>query len=272
MDGDSAAAFREKAEEAAMFVEGISKLPAGPADLGRFEAEMRTAAECGARVVRVVMIPGRRYERYASEEAFQAALRKGRESLALGAPAATRHGIRLAVENHNDQRIAERLKVLEEFAGEGVGCCLDCANSLSLLESPLGVLKAYVPFALSVHVKDIVVAESEQGFRYSDVALGDGFLDLERIVRTVRSAKPDVRFCLETITREPHDVPCLTPDYWSTLAGVPARDLARTLALVRSNAKERLPGAEALTLEGEIRREDETVRKSLAFARDRLGL
>ena len=82
----------------------------------------------------------------------------------------------------------------------------------------------------------------------------------------------EVQFCLETITREPHDVPCLTPAYWSTLAGVPARDLARTLAVVRANAIERIPKAKAPTEEEEMRREDETVRRSLEFARTRLGL
>ena len=44
------------------------------------------------------------------------------------------------------------------------------------------------------------------------------------------------------ITRDPLSVPCITDRYWATFADLPARELARTLALVRAHPpREPLP-------------------------------
>ncbi len=40
--------LRERAEAASMYLEGIAALPRDDADLGRFEAELRTARQAGA--------------------------------------------------------------------------------------------------------------------------------------------------------------------------------------------------------------------------------
>jgi hypothetical protein len=67
-------------------------------------------------------------------------------------------------------------------------------------------------------------------------------------------------------------VPCLTEGYWATFADVPARDLARTLGIVRARAARELPRVSHLPLEKQVAREAENVEKCLAFARERLGL
>ena len=41
-------------------------------------------------------------------------------------------------------------------------------------------------------------------------------LDLPRIVRTLKSARPEIRLNLEMITRDPLKVPCLSDRYWTT--------------------------------------------------------
>ena len=55
----------------------------------------------------------------------------------------------------------------------------------------------------------------------------------------LRAARPDVRFNLEMITRDPLKIPCLTQGYWVTFAEFPARNLARALAMVRAHAAKR---------------------------------
>ncbi|MGQ9590311.1 MAG: sugar phosphate isomerase/epimerase family protein [Planctomycetota bacterium] len=271
-DDASAARLRERAEADGMFVEGIVKLPAGRSELERFEAEMRTAARAGARVARTVLTPGRRYEKYRDAEEFRAALRRGRESLEAAEPLAAKHGVRIAVENHNDQRVEERLEILRALSSEHVGACVDPANAFSLLEDPVRVAEAYAPFALSVHLKDLAVREHPDGFLEADVALGDGIVDLPKVVRVLREAKPEVRFQLETIAKEPHLVPCLTDAYWDLLGSAPARDLAATLRAVRARAAAQLPPFEELSVEERIEREEAMVRRSLAYAGERLGL
>ena len=101
-DESAARALRERAEAASMYLEGIVALPRDQADLDRFEAELRTAERAGARVVRTVMLSGRRYETFATAEAFRRFAESSSHSLKLAAPAAARHGILLAVENHKD--------------------------------------------------------------------------------------------------------------------------------------------------------------------------
>jgi len=71
-------------------------------DLGRFEAEIRMAAEVGALAVRTVIMPGRRYEQFKSLAEFKEFETRGRQMLERAAPIVTKHRVRLAVENHKD--------------------------------------------------------------------------------------------------------------------------------------------------------------------------
>jgi sugar phosphate isomerase/epimerase len=184
-----------------------------------------------------------------------------------------RHHFRLAVENHKDQRVGEKLELLKRVGSEFIGLCVDVGNNFTLLEDPLETVRAFAPWALSVHIKDHVVQEHPDGFLLADVPLGEGFLDLAAIVQSLRQAKPAVRFNFETITRDPLVVPVLNDGFWATLADTPARELARTWGVVKRRAPpeppvavSQLPPAEQLELE---RR---NVARSLVYARERLGL
>jgi sugar phosphate isomerase/epimerase len=264
--------LRRKAEAFGMFIEGIAGLPKSDADLERFDDEVRTAKQAGARAIRVVMIPGRRYERFDDAGEFRQLADRGRRSLERAEPIAARHGVPLALENHKDQRIDERLDVFRRISSQYVGACVDTGNSFALLEDPVEVIRAYAPWAVSVHLKDQAVAEYEDGFLLADVPLGDGFLDLREMVRILREAKPDVCFGLELITRDPLEVPCLTEKYWATFSAVPGRDLARTLRTVRACESKPLPQVSPLPLDEQVAREEDNVKTSLAYAREQLKL
>ncbi len=265
--------LRHRAIQLGMFVEAIAGLPQSTTDVERFDAQVRTAKRAGARAIRVVIIPGRRYERFDTAEEFRQFAERGRKSLELAEPVATRHRLPLAVENHKDQRVAERLALLEQIDSEWVGACVDTGNSFALLEDPVEVVEAYAPWAVCVHLKDQTVRPDDDGFLFADAALGQGFLDLPKMVEILRKAKPDITFSLETITRDPLKVPCLTEKYWATFADVPGRDLARTLRTVRQHAaKKPLPTISQLPSAEQVRAEDDNVTTSLEYARERLGL
>src|SRR5262249_35728609 len=145
-------------------------------------------------------------------------------------------------------------------------------NNLALLEDPLEVVETLAPWAYSTHLKDMAVAEYGEGFLLAEVPLGEGILDLKRIVSTLRRARPEVRLNLEMITRDPLKVPCLTPKYWATFETLPGRSLAQTLTYVRGHVPAQpLPGVSSLTLEERLAMEESNVRKSLAYARQHLG-
>ncbi|MCY2993856.1 MAG: sugar phosphate isomerase/epimerase [Planctomycetota bacterium] len=271
-DDAYASRLREQAERYQMFVESTLELPRNEADRERFEAEVRTAKRAGADVARVVLLPGRRYERFSSLQEFREFADLGLKSLQLAEPIAARHAVRLAVENHKDHRIQEKLAVLKQLSSEHVGVCVDVGNNLALLEDPQETVTAFAPWACAVHLKDHFVREFENGFLLADAALGDGFLDLPQLVAILRKANPGIHFCLETITRDPLRVPCLTDKYWATFSDLPGRDLARTLRTVRAHTASALLEPSRLSLQEQVTLEQETVRKSLAYAREQLNL
>lgn len=264
--------LREKAEQAGMFVEGIVSPPSGRADVERFDAQLTTAARAGAGIARTVIMPGRRYEFFESAAQFREFAERGRRALELAEPVAAKHRVRLAVENHKDQRVPERIELLRRLSSPWIGACVDVGNSFALLEDPLAVVEAYAPWAISVHLKDQTVQEYEDGFLFGDAALGKGFLDLKRIVQHLRQAKPEARFSLEVITRDPLKIPCLTEKYWATLTDVPGTDLARTLRIVRVHAQATLLCVSGLSPTDRAEIEEGNIRQSLVYARTELGL
>ena len=158
----------------------------------------------------------------------------------------------LAVENHKDHRDEQRIALFEHISSEYVGACVDTGNSFALLEDPIETIERFAPWAHSVHLKDQAVKPYEDGFLLGDIPLGQGFIDLKRIVRILREKKPEIRFSLELITRDPLKVPVLKTKYWATFPEVPGSDLARTLKDVQSKAADRLQGVTSLSEEDQL--------------------
>ncbi len=267
-----AAALRERAAAAGMYIEGIVSAPKRPSDLDRFEAEMRSAAAVGAKAVRSTIFTGRRYEYFDSLAEYKDHDAQARRSLELAAPIAEKYRVAFAPENHKDHRIAERVAALCAIDSEYVGVCVDTGNNFALLEDPVETVKALAPWTHAVHIKDQAVRLVPEGFLFGDIPLGQGFIDLKQIVSILRQAQPEVHFTLELLTRDPLLVPCLEPSYWSTFPDLPAEDLARTLRTVRDHQAEALQYPSKLTLNEQVALERQNVVESILFARDQLGL
>lgn len=260
-------------EKYGMYVEGSTRAPKDAADVERFEREIATSRACGATVVRTVMSPGRRYETFNSAKDFAAFAIQALASLRLAEPVMTRQKVALAVENHKDFRTDELIDVMKTISSDRVGVCVDTGNSIALLERPTETATALAPWATSCHLKDMGVEESSDGFLLAEVPLGEGFLDLRAIAEALKKARPSLRFSLEMITRDPLRIPCLKDDYWATLDKVPARDLARMLAFVKTHAaKTPLPRVSKMSEAEQLTAEDANVRRSLDFGRDKIGL
>jgi sugar phosphate isomerase/epimerase len=254
-----------------LYLEGSIALPRDKGDLERFTAEVRTVKRCGATAFRTVLTTGRRYEVFDSADGFRKFLEEGKQSLALARPVVEKLEVRLAVENHKDLRTPELLEVIKKLDSPFVGVCLDTGNSIALLEPPQETADLLAAHVFTTHVKDMGVEEYADGFLLAEVPLGTGFVDLAKLLTTVRRARPEVRLNLEMITRDPLKIPCLTQRYWATLESVTGRRLAEMLALVRARAgKKPLPRISELDRDEQLRREDENVRQSLRYARERL--
>ncbi len=271
LDENYCARLRDKAAEYGMYVEVSSRLPQNDRDLERFERTVRATRAAGASVIRTVMLGGRRYENFSTLKDWTEFARTSWKSLTQAEPILRKHGVRLAIENHKDWRIDEMLRILERIDSASVGVTIDTGNNISLLEDPQETVRAFAPYANSVHLKDMGLESDEEGFLLAEVPFGEGCLDLKAIVESIRSVRPEVRFTLEMITRDPLKVPCLDENYWITMGRVPARDLASTLRAVRNNSKP-LPRIGHLPVEERIRIEERNNRACLDYARVHLGL
>ena len=272
-DDTFVAKVNEAVKASGLYLEGIVGLPRTESDVARFNDELRTAKECGATILRSVMLSGRRYETFDTADAFRQFAERSWQSLVLAKPVVEKLGMRLAIENHKDWRVPELLSILKRIDSPNIGVTLDTGNSIALLEEPHEVVEAYAPYTFTLHFKDMAVAEYGDGFLLSEVPLGTGFVDLPRIIKLVRDKRPESNFNLEMITRDPLRVPCLRTKYWATFADLPAKVRAGALAMVRDKAsKVPLPRISELSQQDQLAREDENVRASLEFARKSLTI
>lgn len=272
LDAARVKSTRDFAAEHSLYIDGIVNPPKDENDLARFGAEIRTASEVGVQAVRTVVMPGRRYEQFKSLAEVREAEAKALRILELAVPIITKHRVKLAVENHKDQRIDERLTLYKHLSCEFIGATVDTGNSFALLDDPYGAIEALAPYACTVHFKDQALREYEHGFLLADVPLGQGSFDMKRIAAILKRAKPDIRMMLELITRDPLKVPCLTNQFWTTMPQVSGNDLARALRFVREHPAKSLQEVGSLSLDKQVELEDANIATSVKYAREELDL
>jgi sugar phosphate isomerase/epimerase len=263
---------KKRVEELNMFLEGQIRLPSDGKDLQRFSLEVSAAKEAGVDVLRTVCLPVRRYESFDSMAAFNEFRTKSINRLKLAEPIVRNMGVKLAIENHKDWRMAEMIELLDSIDSEWVGVTLDTGNNISLLEDPMEVVEALAPYAFTVHLKDMAIEEYEDGFLLAEINLGEGFLDIDKMITIIKKHNPDIRFNLEMITRDPLKIPYLTEDYWATFDKIPGSELAGFLYKIKKvesslplTVVSNNPADEILALE------IANNMASLKYARQRLG-
>lgn len=262
---------RARAEQLGMYFEVLTSLP--KEDTSIFENTVKAAKEAGAGSLRAVCLGGRRYETFSSLEQWNAFVTDSHARIARAAPIVNRYRMPLGIENHKDWTAEEMVPLLKKYSSEYLGVCIDFGNNLALLDDPMELVDSLAPFVINTHIKDMGVEEYPDGFLLSEVPLGQGILDLKRILSTLRKYRPSVKFSLDNLIRNPLLIPCLTEKYWITFTERNGKYLARALALVRKNKPARpLPRIDGLDQAGRLRLETDSVSQSVAYARDELGL
>ncbi len=270
-DGEMAKKLRKTSEELDMFVEGSIGIPRKEGDLEKFKKEIQDGKAAGIKVFRTVSLGPRRYEALRSKEEFEEFLNNAHQALDWVVPILEKEKVKLAIENHKDWRTEELLTALRSRDSEVLGVTLDFGNSIALMEDPMETLEALAPYTYSTHIKDMAVEESPEGFLMSEVPLGQGILDLPKMVAVCRAHKPNMRFNLEMITRDPLLIPCLTPEFWATMPTVKAQEMAAVLRMVKVNQSS-LPKVSELDTEGLLAAEENNIIQSLAYASKNLNL
>lgn len=264
--------LRARAEQWGMYVEGMVPLPAAGATAA-FEKSIQDAKAAGALCVRAGALSGRRYESFASLADWTKFVSDSQRRIEAALPILDKYKMPLALENHKDWTADEMVALLKAHSSEYLGVCLDFGNNIALLDDPMNVAEMLAPFTLATHVKDMGVEWYNDGFLLSEMVLGQGFLDLPRMLALVRRARPATRFSLEMITRDPLQVPCLSEKYWIPFPDRNGVFLARTMQLVQKyKSAKALPRISGLSREAQLQAEQENVRASMEYAREKLKL
>ena len=244
--------------------------------LPQYEAAVRAVSELGA-VTTHASFTGRRYEEFDTFEAFKAGFEQHQRSVELAEPVLRKHKVKLAIENHKGWRAAEHVAWIKRLGSEWIGACYDFGNNIALCEDPAETLRLLAPVTIYVSFKDMAVAPYDEGFLLSEMALGDGMLDIPGMVKVLQQKDPNMIFALEMITRDPLKIPVLTRKYWTTFddtySPLPGRDLARILDIVRTTPpKTPLTKTTGLSAPEALKLEDELINRSIAWARKNLSL
>ena len=275
-DVEAVKSMRQKVETFGMRLILDTPLPRAENDVQRFDAAVAACKNAGAISLHAALTQ-RRYEEFDTFDAFKARFEACQKQVMLAEPVLRKHRMRLGIENHKGWRAAEQAAWMKRLNSEWVGVHFDFGNNMSLCEDPEDTFSHLAPYAVAAHIKDMAVQPYEDGFLLSEVPLGEGILDLSKWVNTLRAKNAAFVFDLETITRDPLKIPIFTRKYWATFddsySPLPGRDVARTWDIVRKNPpKSPLPRTTGLSVADQAKLEDENNRKSIDYARAKLGL
>jgi len=130
------------------------------------------------------------------EERLRKAAEKLRESLAE----AERLKITIAIENHGDISTPDLLALLKMTDSPYVGVCLDVGNSMLFLEDPVWTAEQLAPWAVTAHLKDYRRVLTTFGGKCVGVPLGEGNIDLDRVIPVLLAAPRLAHLMLESAT------------------------------------------------------------------------
>ena len=247
------------------------RLPQDQSEVPVFDAALKLCKEVGAYCV-LTALTERRYEEFDTLEQYQASFARNQKMVALAEPVLAKNKIRLGIENHKGWRAVEQADWLKRVSSEWVCVHLDFGNNLSLCEDPLDTTKILLPYVISCHIKDMAVEPYDEGFLMAEVPMGDGILDLKGMIGLLQGKDPNIPFTLEMMTRDPLKIPVFTDKYWVTFGDIPGRDLAHILDVVRKNKpKYPLWHTTGMTLEAQVKLEEENNQKSIEWARRNLS-
>jgi sugar phosphate isomerase/epimerase len=263
--------IRNRAEQLGMFIEAMVPMPRGN-DTAAFEQALKDAREAGAVALRAACLGTRRYETFATLEAWQQHVKESHQSIQAALPLLEKYRLPLGLENHKDWTADEMASLMKKYSSEYFGVCLDFGNNISLLDDPMYVIEKLAPYTVTTHLKDMSVDNCSDGFLLSEVLLGQGYIDLPRAITLVKQARPNARLSLEMITRDPLPVPCLGDKYWASFPDRNGLYLARTLRFVATHKAKPLPHISQLAHSDQLRVEDQNVIDCLKYARENLGL
>jgi sugar phosphate isomerase/epimerase len=108
-------------------------------------------------------------------------------------------GVKVALETYEQVPTSLIIDVIRRVDSPFLGICSDPANTVAALEQPKDVVEAIAPHVLNMHIKDFAFSRKEGwvGFTYSGSPLGEGLLDYDHMVQTIRPEEKNINQIIE---------------------------------------------------------------------------
>ena len=101
-------------------------------------------------------------------------------------------GVTVALETYEQVPVDTLINIVQQVDSPALGICLDPGNCVAALETPTSTIERTAPYVRNLHVKDFAFARLDGwvGFTFAGSPLGEGLLDYDFMIDTVR---PDER-------------------------------------------------------------------------------
>jgi sugar phosphate isomerase/epimerase len=189
------------------------------------------AKHLGAKILRSHLTPVLCGDRAAPKCNWPETWANARRILTETAKQLAPHGLKIAIENHQDVTAPELMELCDT-CGDNVGITMDVANPVALGEDPVEFARTVEPRILHVHLKDYRAHWCDDGYRLMRVAVGDGFVPLNEVLAVF--AKHDgLTAGLELGALDARYVRILSEAWWQHYPPRPAHQLAMGLRAAR---------------------------------------
>ena len=128
-------------------------------------------------------------------------------------------GVALALETYEQVPTARLVEIVDTIGTPSLGICLDPANSVAALETPRSTIDLTARHVRNLHVKDFVFTRQGGwvGFTYAGALLGEGLLDYDYLIDTVRPDERGINKIIEhwLVWQGDNETTCRVEDDWT---------------------------------------------------------
>ncbi|MEG1603879.1 MAG: TIM barrel protein [Cloacibacillus sp.] len=164
-----------------------------------FESAVTVASKIGAELVKFSLDIRREAPLYGS--CFQPTVMKQLaaiyDQIKKALPIIEKYNIPIAIENHTETYSDEILWLVNSVNHPLVQVCVDTVNSFGVLEGPEVSVEKLAPRAICNHFCDHQLSRDQYGARFHGVAIGDGDIDVQKVVDLIRRVSPTDKITFE---------------------------------------------------------------------------
>lgn len=139
--------------------------------------------------------------------------------LSAAVPAYEAAGVTLALETYEQVPTQTLVDVVAKVDSPALGICLDPANCVAALEHPRSTIDLTAPYVRNLHVKDFSFTRKDGwvGFTLAGCPLGEGLLDYDDMINTVRPNERGISQIIEHWLpwQGESDTTCALEDTWT---------------------------------------------------------